>query len=277
MCIYRCKVASTRRISMKTCNLGIILLVLIMAAVSVGNSPVSADSCNVQTSSLAYVAPYYDYNYNSGIIVPVSATCSFVGGQLYAVGEATDASNARAGSANTVLFSAFGTTIYTGQLVFRRLGPSSNVPEFLGRSLRISISIYSGVYNGPYSNASPLTTSVETVQVNSNDNYMNYANCHFNNNCDQIYNYCHSPSSNSQAQCVGYLYQDPNGCVELVIPVYSVYGVVSYQYYTLQKLPASYPAIGTWVSVTGQISQGNNFSSTGASCPGNYINVASIN
>jgi len=262
---------------MRTCKFGTLLLVFILAAVVVGNSPVSADPCSIQSSSIAYVAPYYDYNYNSGVIVPVSATCSFVGGQLYAVGDATDAStNAHVASANTVLFSATGTTIYTGQLVFRRLGPNSD-PQIIGHTLRVSISIYNGVYNGPYSNASPLTTSVETVQVNSNNNYMNYANCHFNNNCDQIYNYCHSPSSNSQAQCVGYLYQDPNGCVELVIPVYSAYGAVSYLYYTLQNLPASYPAIGTWVSVTGQLSQGNNFSSTGASCPGNYINVASIN
>jgi hypothetical protein len=262
---------------MKTCKFGTLLLVFILVAVVVGNSPASADPCTIQSSSLAYVGQHYDYGYNGVVIVPISATCSFSGGQLYAVGDATDAStNAQAGSANTVLFSATGTTIYTGQLAFRILGPNGNSPEFIGHTLRISISIYNGVYNGLYSNASPLTTSVETVQVNSNNNYLNYANCHYNNNCDQIYNYCHSPSSNSQAQCVGYLYQDPNACVELVIPVYSVYGVVSYQYYTLQGLPASYPAIGTWVSVTGQLNQGNNFSSTGASCPGNYINVASI-
>jgi hypothetical protein len=247
------------------------LLIVIMAAVAVGNSPVSADPCTIRTSSLAYTStPHYNY-YTSGVIVPVSATCSFVGGQLSAVGKATDAStNAHVGSAIAALSSDYGTNIYTGQLVF------SLPPEVTVHTLQISISIYSDVYNEPYTNGSPLTTSVETVQVNSNNYYINYANCYYNNHCAQIYNACHSPSSNDTVQCAGYLYQNPNACVELVIPIYSSVGAVSYQYYTLQKLPASYPAIGTWVSVTGQLNHGNNFSSTGRACPGNYINVTSI-
>ena len=107
---------------MKTCKFGTLLLVFILVAVVVGNSPASADPCTIQSSSLAYVGQHYDYGYNGVVIVPISATCSFSGGQLYAVGDATDAStNAQAGSANTVLFSATGTTIYTGQLAFRIL------------------------------------------------------------------------------------------------------------------------------------------------------------
>jgi hypothetical protein len=198
------------------------------------------------------------------------------------MGIAIDTStNARVGSAPfATLYSASGTNIYAGQLMF------SLPPEVTGHALQISISIYSeiyGVYNG-YSTEPPLTSGVETVQAtpnNYNNYYYNYyVNCYYNNSCPSVgtsppmINSCQATSG--QVQCVGYLYQDPNSCVVLVIPVYSSIGLVSYQYYTLQKLPSSYPAIGTWVSVTGQLSQGTNFSSTGAACPGNYINTASI-
>jgi hypothetical protein len=255
---------------MRTCNFGIFLLVLIMAAVGVGNSPVSADPCVVQLSSSALMAQNYNY-YNSyiGVITPVSVTCSFVGGQLYAVGDTTDTStNTHVGSASAVLASAYGVSTYTGQLVF------SLPPTVIGHPLQISVSIYNGVI-GSYNTGPALATAVGTVQVNSS-NPIPYANCYATNSCNQVYNYCRPTSDPSTMQCTGYLYKDPNGCVELVISVYSPYGFLSYQYYTLQKLPASYPAIGTTVTVTGQVVQGSNLSSTGASCPGNYINVASI-
>ena len=171
---------------MRTYSFGmlVMLFVFIMASVAVGNSPVSADPCNIQPNSLAYITPNYNY-YTSGVIVPVSATCSFVGGQLYAVGTAIDTStNARVGTAPVGrLYSAIGTNIYAGQLMF------SLPPQVTGHALQISISIYSevyGVYNG-YGSAPPLTTSVQTVQVNSNSYYNNYpatatttSNCGFN-------------------------------------------------------------------------------------------------
>jgi hypothetical protein len=255
-----------------------------MAAVAVGNSSVSAQPCTIDPSSLAYTSPQYNYGYS--VIVPVSVTCSFVGGQLYAVGNAINTStNARVGSASAVrLFSAYGTNIYTGQLSIT-IPPGGAV-----NTLEVSLAIYSGVYYG-YSSSivagSPLATSVETVQVSSNNYYGYYASCYYTNNCapgypsypgygSQVYNSCYSPSSDGTVQCVGYLYQDPNSCVVLVIPIYSSVGVVSYQYFTLQSLPSSYPGIGTWVTVNGQLHQGPNVSSTGASCPGNYINVSSI-
>lgn len=257
---------------MRTCNFGIVLLVLIMAGVAVGNSPVLAtDPCVVKLSSFATMAQNYAYyNSNIGVILPISVTCSFVGGQLYAVADTIDAStNTRLDSANTVLVTAYGTNIYTGQLAF-------TVPrEVVGHTLQMSVTVYSGVF-GSYSTGPVLATAVGTVQVNPN-NYVNYASCAYNNSCNQIYNYCTlSPSNPGTTQCVGYLYQDPNGCVELAISVYSTYGFVSYQYYTLQKLPASYPAIGSMVTVTGQLYQGSNFAPNGAGCPGNYINVSSI-
>jgi hypothetical protein len=220
------------------------------------------------------MSPQYNYPYYNEVVVPVSATCSFVGGQLYAVGKAVDAStNAPMGLASPVrLSSAYGTNIYTGQLSF--LVPR----EATGYRLQVTISIYSGFYYG-YSNESPLATSVQTGQVNPSMYYGNYENCYYSNNCAQeaqIYTSCHSPSGNDTVQCIGYLYENSNSCIELVIPIYAPVGEETYQYFTLQKLPASYPAIGTWVSVTGQLYQGPNVSSTGAGCPGNYINVASI-
>lgn len=270
----------------------ILLLVSILAAIAVGNSPVSAQQtgCTIRPSSLAYTSPNFSYGYNSyvaaGVLVPVSVTCSFVGGQLYAVGSAINPStNARVDSAAAALSSAYGTNIYTGQLAF-------SIPfEVTGYTLQISISIYSGVtYNygnyGSYSYGTgvPITSSVETVQVNTNSNYVNYASCYYGYNCEsnaQVVNSCNTPNSDGTVQCIGYLYENPNSCFELVIPipVVSSTGFVSSQYsqyYTLQQLPASYPAIGTWVSVTGQLHQGPNFSSTGAACPGNYLNVNSI-
>jgi hypothetical protein len=199
---------------------------------------------------------------------------------LYAVGTATNATaNAQVHSSYAKLFAAYGTNIYTGQLTF------SLPSEVTGYTVQLSISIYSGVYNGynysynGFSNGSPLTTSVESVHVNANNYYVNYAGCYYSNNCvqsAQVYNSCHTPSSNGTVQCVGYLYQNSNSCVELVIPIVSPIGLISYQYFTLQKLPATYPAIGTWVTVTGQLHLGPNVSSTGAACPGNYLNVTSI-
>jgi hypothetical protein len=378
------------------------LLVFIMAAVAVSISPVSADPCTIQPSSLAYTAPQ-NY-YSSGVIVPVSATCSFPGGQLSIVGEATDTStNAHVGSAGAVLSAAYGINTYTGQLVFNL------PPQVIGHTLQISISIYGygGINNSiyGYSNGSPLTTSVETVKVTSTNYYnnypsYNYPNCYYNNNCaqmynspgnnnqlqcpplsvntvqcignsnnynnfyrsnpansnnyysnypyynnsncyynncgyysqsnnnqmqcvgnsnnyygyypyynnpncyynncgynsqgnnnqmqcgyaicyynnicNQMYNTCQLPVYNNQVQCVGVLSKNSSACVILKIPLYSALGSVSYQYYALQNLPSSYPAIGTWVFVAGQFNQGNNSSPTGAACPGNYINVALI-
>src|SRR5208337_1728420 len=181
----------------------IMLLLFIMAAVAVGSiSPVSADTCSIKSNSIAYTASQYNY-YTSGVVVPVSVTCPFVGGQLYAVGTATDTSTAaRVGSVGAALSSAYGTNIYTGQLVF-------SVPhQVTGHALQISISIYFGTYNG-YSNGSPLTTSVQTVQVNSNSYYFNYANCYYNNSCgfNSPGNYnqlqCPSLSMNNTVECVG--------------------------------------------------------------------------
>ncbi|MGA2784356.1 MAG: hypothetical protein ABSF09_06635 [Candidatus Bathyarchaeia archaeon] len=93
------------------------------------------------------------------------------------------------------------------------------------------------------------------------------------------YSTCQSTSQGT-VQCAGYLYQNNSGCVELVVPVANyasgVGSTTATQYYTLHNLPASYPSIGSWVKVAGQLYMGNNTSSNGTACPGNYINVSSI-
>ncbi len=88
---------------------------------------------------------------------------------------------------------------------------------------------------------------------------------------------CKSTSSN-MIQCRGYLDQNRNGCLVLVIPISNPYILESFvfQYYTLHNSPSSIPPMGTLVTVTGQLYQGYNTSSSGAACPGNYINVTSI-
>ena len=82
---------------------------------------------------------------------------------------------------------------------------------------------------------------------------------------------------NTSVQCYGWLYKDPSGCVDLLVPVSVPGNNQVQQYYFLQNLPASHPAIGTWVTVTGELyEQGNSVGPTGASCPSSYIVVTSI-
>jgi hypothetical protein len=76
-------------------------------------------------------------------------------------------------------------------------------------------------------------------------------------------------------QCSGNLLQSPGGCMILGFIVSSGYTTAT-QYYTLHNLPSSYPPVGSWVTVTGQLYNGFNFSPSGAACPGNYINVTTI-
>ena len=84
--------------------------------------------------------------------------------------------------------------------------------------------------------------------------------------------------ANGSVTCSGYLFQAQNGCTVLVIPIANAYYSESYtfQYYALHNLPSNAPSNGSWIAVSGQLYQGANTSSTGASCPGNYINVTSI-
>jgi hypothetical protein len=90
------------------------------------------------------------------------------------------------------------------------------------------------------------------------------------------------PGEGNIVQCSGDLYQDPNGCVLLVVPALTWVNdpgnvvTAGLQYYTLHDLPKSYPPLGVWVTVTGQLYRGYNTAPNGEACPGNYINVTSI-
>ena len=89
---------------------------------------------------------------------------------------------------------------------------------------------------------------------------------------------CQTNESNNTVTCSGYIFQAQNGCTVLVIPIANPYYAESfaYQYYTLHNLPPNAPTNGSWVKLSGQLYQGVNTSSTGASCPGNYINVTTV-
>jgi len=89
---------------------------------------------------------------------------------------------------------------------------------------------------------------------------------------------CQSSGSNNTSTCQGFLYQAPNGCTELVVPIQNAYiqESTSYQFYTLHNLPSNVPSSGSWITVSGQMNNGANTASNGAACPGNYINVSSI-
>jgi len=254
-------------------NLGIAFLALTIAA-AFGISPVLADSCTTQIGYAVVQTMNYNLNSNIGVIVPVLARCSLISNQLYAIGNAHDTTaNTDLTPASTALTSGFGIPSYTGQLVFN-LSPNA-----VGHVLQVSVNVYNGPNNGQP--GASLTTTGEMVPVNLNTQYVNSWGCYYNGACNAKYDYCQSPGIsnllyNNTVQCVGYLNQDSNGCIELVIPVYSRYGMLSYEYYALQNLPASYPPIGTWVAVTGLLQKGNNVSPNGAACPGNYITVTSI-
>ena len=103
-------------------------------------------------------------------------------------------------------------------------------------------------------------------------------NCGFNG-CP--YTTCQPAGPDNTVQCAGYLYQNSDGCVELVVPVadYAVgagFPTSATQYYTLHNLPSTYPPIGSWVTIKGQLNLVAPNTINGVACPGNYINVNAI-
>jgi len=241
----------------------LVFLLPVTILLTVNGGAVSATGCGVQAGSFI-TGSYYSYP-NIALIVPLVAQCSFSGGELSAVGNVFDASsNVNLGSSNTVLLSAYGSSIYSGQLVFTL--PSS---EEWHRA-RVSVTVYDLSNPG-----SPLVGTTETAAIDPNTKYVTYSSCYYGYACNEIYDYCQSPGNNSTVQCVGYIDENQNGCLELVIPIYSPYGFLSYEYFTLQNVSSS-PPIGNWVVVTGQLHLGFNTTPTGPACPGNYLTVSSL-
>jgi hypothetical protein len=243
-------------------NRGLTMLFFILSAavaISVNSSPVLADSCSAQIGYSPPTSSYYSGN--MVLVVPVVAKCSITHSQLYATGDLYDTStNTDLGSSGTILNSPYGGNTYGGQIGFM-LSPSVQ-----GHTLRITVSIYS---DQQYT--TQLTTVARTAQIYPSS-YYGYGPCF---SCDYDYNLCQS-TFGSTTQCSGFLYQDQNGCLEIVIPVNSPVAGQVYQHYTLQNMTSTYPLVGSWITVTGQVHQGYNVGPYGVACPGNYITVTSI-
>ena len=95
------------------------------------------------------------------------------------------------------------------------------------------------------------------------------------------YTPCTPEGTSSNVTCYGYLIQTgQNGCVQISVattdPDYWRSGVF-WVHYTLQNLPSSYPSIGNWVNVIGQLNIANtSLSANSASCSPNTLTVSSI-
>lgn len=160
-------------------------LLLPLAAVAANSNPVFAQSaCGAQVnSSITATQQYYgssgsygatNYNWNIQMTVPVSVSCSYNGGQLYATGNTFDTtSGTNLASADTVLNNANG-GYYNGQLVF------TLQPSVLGHPLQISISVYSN-YNGQY--GSLVATTSQSVTIHPSNSYYqnNYPSYYYYN------------------------------------------------------------------------------------------------
>ena len=138
---------------MKQRNVGIIIVALTFAAIFAitATTPsqvyATSNSCTAQLSPSA--ATYTSYNSNVALAVPVSATCSFSGGQLYAVGYAYDAVTNMAQSSTNGLLTWISNNTYSGQLAFKLS------PTLLGHNLQISVSIYGPSSYSPSAYYSP--------------------------------------------------------------------------------------------------------------------------
>jgi len=95
---------------------------------------------------------------------------------------------------------------------------------------------------------------------------------------DNYYPPCQASLTDHSASCSGFIYDAQSGCTELVVVIANGYIPENYwyQYYTLHNLSTNLTLDGQFVTVTGQLFSGPNTSTTGASCPGSYINVSSV-
>ena len=166
---------------MKKRNLMILSLTffLSVAAFGASSTPVFAQTpCIAQASYPAVSTP--QYNSNIAVTVPVSASCSSIGGPLFAVGDAYDTSiSTDLGTVSTGLSSVGGGS-YTGQLLFSL--PTST----LSHTVQFSVSIYNN-YNGQ--SGSPLATTSQSITIGSST-YQSYP-----------YNYCQPGYSNIGGTC----------------------------------------------------------------------------
>jgi len=137
---------------------------------------------------------------------------------------------------------------------------------------------------------STMTSAVATnaaINLNAGNNPSVYQTCGYYG-CYPAQGYTYTPctsygsAATNTVTCYGYLVRDGNtSCVEISVaatdPDYWRSGVF-WVHYTLQNLPSSYPQVGSWVNVVGQLNVVNtSLSANTASCSPNIIMVSSIN
>ncbi|HKM76329.1 MAG TPA: hypothetical protein VJZ32_07915 [Candidatus Bathyarchaeia archaeon] len=183
-------------------DLMVLSLVFFLAAAvfAVSSSPVFAQTpCIAQASYPAVSSP--QYNSNIAVTVPVSASCSYTVGPLYAVGDAYDTTvSSDLGTVSTGL-SLVGGGSYSGQLLFSL--PTST----LGHTVQFSVSIYNN-YNGQ--SGSPLATTSQSVTIGSsyNQSYCQSGYSNIGGTCYPSTNsYCQSGYSNIGGTCYPSTYQ----------------------------------------------------------------------
>ena len=150
----------------------IIAVLLPLVAVAASSGLVFAQSCPLQIGSISasqYNGSNYYYGANSPsniqMTMPISLSCPYMGGQLWAVGNVYDTiTNTNLGSNNIVMNSNGG--YYSGQLVFNL--PSSVIEH----QLQVSVSVYSSYSYGQY--GSLVATSSPTVTIHASSVYNNY-------------------------------------------------------------------------------------------------------
>jgi len=159
----------------KTCVYALLAAILAagVVGISTSNNFALAQPCQATLASpYVLTQQYYDYNGNFQVTVPVSASCSFYAGQLYATGTAYDTTfNSNLGSTSAVLTSTYGGYGYSGQLTFTL--PTSAQSH----SVQFSVSIYSSqgsYYGGPYGSLLAQTTSTFVIGPSYYQGYPTY-------------------------------------------------------------------------------------------------------
>jgi hypothetical protein len=144
----------------KSCKYALLVTILAasVVAIAANNSFALAQPCQAQLGPPNASTQQYYYGGNFQVTLPVSATCSFYSGQLYATGTAYDTTyNVNIGAANTALSSTYGGYSYAGQLTFTL--PTSAQSHLV----QFSVSVYSAQTG--YFGGSLLATTSSTFVV----------------------------------------------------------------------------------------------------------------
>lgn len=129
-----------------------LVFALAIAVSTVGTAPslVAADSCIGQLNFFT-TAPTIGYSPTIAVTVPVSATCVFTGGPLYAQGTVYDQTQGVTVAYGRSILGSYGGNVFNGQLIFT----VPNNPDVL----QVSVSIYAP------DQQTLLTSTGEVIQV----------------------------------------------------------------------------------------------------------------